>query len=434
MKRLGVIAVLLATAYTARAADTHAPVYTLEECIDLGLEQAIRMRNARRDVEIAEAGITEARAAALPQASLSAQYERLDEATLAGRENRTVSGRLEQLLFAGGRVRSAVRAARAYRGLVSDGVDLSRASLIRDIRLGFHGVLLAREQVEVREQSVATLRDFVEDATAAYRAGAASEFDQLSAEVRLANERPALIDARNRLETAKRRFRDLVYLEPETFRLRGELAYRPFPYEYHELLSGIDARRPELRRQEDTIRLREADVAHARSEYFPEITAGGNYLFQKPDPYSFFLSDRGGWEDSWTLTLSAEWPIFTGLSRRARIAQRRLEVTKAEDTLRDLRRQVELEVRTQWLELKRAESLIDSTAKNVTRAERALEIARTRYRAGRGTQLEYTQANLDLSTARLQHVEALRDYADAEARLRYAAGLTRKERSDESEE
>jgi len=51
-----------------------------------------------------------------------------------------------------------------------------------------------------------------------------------------------------------------------------------------------------------------------------------------------------------------------------------------------------------------------------------MEIMGTRYRAGLATQLEYADANVGLSEARLTHARALHVHLGAEARLKHACG------------
>ena len=53
---------------------------------------------------------------------------------------------------------------------------------------------------------------------------------------------------------------------------------------------------------------------------------------------------------------------------------------------------------------------------------RSLDIARARYENGLATALDFADANLALSVARLTRLQALHDHMNALARLRQASG------------
>jgi len=81
-----------------------------------------------------------------------------------------------------------------------------------------------------------------------------------------------------------------------------------------------------------------------------------------------------------------------------------------------------LEVRQAYLALEHARELLAASGDSVALAERALAIARTRYETGLSTYIEFTDANLALSTARLVRAQALHDHAVALAQVAFACG------------
>ena len=66
---------------------------------------------------------------------------------------------------------------------------------MRDITIGFNGILLAKAIVVVEQEAIDQLRAFVRQTEARYAQQTASEFELLSARVRLANELPKLTAA-----------------------------------------------------------------------------------------------------------------------------------------------------------------------------------------------------------------------------------------------
>jgi outer membrane protein TolC len=398
--------------------------YTLEDCIRIGLERAVPVMNAERDRQIAEATMKKARATGLPQIDLVGLYTRNDGTTVIGqttkRDNYSGSVTASQTLYDGGRVFSAVRAARAYRGLTAEAKVQQEAALIRNVHTSFNGILLAQANVAVQEASVKQLSDFEKETRQKYEVGAASEFDWLTAQVRLANEKPKLIEARNALAVAKEYFRNLIVLDDADFRLDGKLSYEPFDPDLMTLQSGAVSTRPELLVQEKTVALRREDLNASWSGYKPKVSADAIYTQENPDRYD---SAADGWTDHWSAGITARWTLFDGGTRRGEVLTKGLELAKAQADRENLLRAVSLDVKAAWLDMMAAREIIAGAAENVKLAEKALEIAKTRYDSGLATYLEFTDSNLSLNTARLNHFQSLEKHQNAVVNLKYAAGI-----------
>lgn len=430
MKRI-FLALLLAVSAEAFAADEPDVLdLSLEDCIRIGLDRSIRMANARRDEQIAGARIRQVRAQALPELKARGSYTRLDEVEsfdmgqgpieMGKLDNYAVSAEASQLLYSGGSVRAALKAAELYRDNSRLGTRRSEQELVRDIEIGFYGILLSEANVEVQRASVEQLRALVEQAEAKYRNETASEFELLSVRVRLANQEPVLILAQRNLEVAREAFRNLLHLEEHDFRLRGELSYEPVGIEYEQWRAEGLKRRPELIQQEKLIGLWKQDVRVEKGKYLPTVRARAAYKGANPPA---FFSGESGWDWSWDAGLTLEWDILDGGLRHGRLLEKSLELEKARDNLLDLERAVELQIRAAYLDLKHAAEAVAATTDNVQLAEKSMGIARTRYEVGLATYLEYTDANLALSDARLLWFSALRAHRAALAELRCACGL-----------
>jgi outer membrane protein TolC len=84
----------------------------------------------------------------------------------------------------------------------------------------------------------------------------------------------------------------------------------------------------------------------------------------------------------------------------------------------------EVEVRRAHSSLQEATELVDASRRVVQQAEEAVRLANARYNAGTGVQLDVLQAQVDLTTARSNQVQAYYNYNVSIASLRQAMGLT----------
>ncbi len=404
------------------------PAYTLAECIELGLKQAASARNALRDEQIAGTKIGQVRAQVLPQLKARGDYTRLDEAAafefdgelvpMGQEDNYTAGLEVSQLLYSGGSVKSALDAAKLYRQVAQERVRQVESELVRDVRTGFNDILLEDAQVKVQEESAAQLEELLKQAESRYRQQTAAEFDVLSARVRLANIQPVLIRARKQAELARARFRSLVQLDAPEFDLAGELTYVESARalaEWQDL--GLE-QRPELIEQRYYLGMWEADIRAEQGGYLPQIRAFAGYDGSNPESGTA----QPSWEWGWNAGVRAEWDLFDGALRRNRIREKRLELDKARETLADSERQVALEIQAHHLDLEQAAETVAASRDTVALAEKSLEIAKTRYENGLATYLDYTDANLALSVARLTRLQALHDHRNALARLEQASG------------
>ena len=408
------------------------PVYTLDECIQIGLERSATLSNARRDTTIAEAIVKQTRAQVLPQLQARADYTRRDELsksidqttgdiTESGElDNYSASIEASQLLFSGGSVKAALRAAKLYREQKNIALGRTKAALIRDIRNAFYDILLARANVEVNKESVAQLKQLASDTKAKYDNGLASEFDYLSAKVRLANEEPLLIDAQRKLNIAKLYFRNLIFLDDEQYDIDGTLSFNPVTLPLEDLQLFGQENRPEIMEQKKLIGLYEMDIRAEQGTYFPDIRAHGAYAGSDPRVYD---TTDDGWEWHWNAGVSLEWDLYDGGLRAGNMLEKHMTLAKAVEDLRVVKRNVDQDVQQYYLDVTHAAEAYEAGKDNVTLAEKGLEIAKSRYDEGLSTYLEYTDSNLALSKARLIRYRAIHMHLVALAQLQYACGL-----------
>lgn len=433
---VGIMALLLPGYGRAAAPDT----YTLSDCLRIGRERAGLTANARRSVVSARAGIREAGSEALPHVDLKGNYTRLDEVPSfdlgdgpieLGTENTYgVSAELSQVLYKGGQVRAALRAAKAYERLARQGSRAADARLDRDISIAFYGVLLAAEEVSVENESVEQLRRLVRQTEVRFRQQTVPEFELLSARVRLANALPRQIASSNRLEVARESLRALACLDDGACRFAGSFPREAPGWTLEPMLAMAMTNRAELLQMDERIRLCREDVESARSARKPTVRAFGNYQGANSSTYAPIQTE---WDWHWTAGVTVEWALTDGGRRESVILQKRLALENSMAEREDLRRAIALEVRQAFLAMTHAGEVIQVAAETVALAEKGLAIAAVRYEQGVSTYLEFTETNLALSTARLQLVHALHAHVVACVQMRHAAGLPVADGKDRNE-
>ncbi len=411
------------------AAPAQPPVYTLEECLAIGLQRAEPLQNAYRDEQIATKRIGEIRAQIFPQLSVSAGYTRLDSVDtvefggqsieMGSEDNLSAEISLRQLIYAGGAVRAGLRAARDYRELTTHQTARIRAGLIRDIRSGFVDLLLLESVTAVHEKNVSQLRDLAAQTEQRFAQDQASEFDTLNARVRLANALPGLIQASNNWSVARSAFANLINLDEPDFAVAGELAYEPYQEALEPLLARALTMRPEIMAIEQRLALQDGAIRNEQGAYYPNIQLTAGYRGQDPPGT---IATESDWDWRGSVGIQAQWDWFDGGARHYRIRQQRIEREKTVADRAALRRNIMQQARQAWLSVQHAAETVAASRDTVALADRSLAIAETRYESGLTTRLEYTEVSLARMEAELNRLQAIRDHRQAVNALRHAIG------------
>jgi outer membrane protein TolC len=403
----------------------------LDRAIAMALENNYAIRQARAQYEEATGVVMSASAGRLPVVSIDAGYTQLDEGllkapgdtTLGEPESWSTGVTATQALYTGGAVSSSIRSSKAGQDAAMAAFEAAVQQALFDVRTRYYAVLLAREQVGVQEQSVKLLEEELANARSRVRAGSGSPFEQLRAEVALANGQPPLIRARNDYRLAAVELLRVVGLPAGGWTVEsvvGELKFESREYALESLLGSALANRPEIRQLEHQVAAAESGVDTAAAGSKPTVALFGGYQVQKA-PYA---SDLGTTVDGWNVGVQGSWAIFDGRQTRGRVRQAKSRVEQAKLALDETRLGIEAEVRQSYSSYLEAVELVRASQKVVEQAEESLRLARSRYGAGAGTQLDVLQTQVALTEASLNEAQALYEANVAEARLQRVAALS----------
>ena len=352
----------------------------------------------------------------LPVSSLGGSSNSSSSSSFNNRSNENkswnVSFEVNQVIYSGGQVSAALRAARVVEDSsfyqLRDTVD----QVIASVRQQFYTVLLNRALISVQEESVTLLQSQLLDQKNRFDAGTVPRFNVLRAEVAVANAQPDLIRAKNNYRTSQLQLAKLVGVSwPTTtdlspFPINGRLTYNPQNFNLQEAIALAKERRAFLKVQRQSILTEVEQIKIALAGYQPSVSGNAGYQYRN-DNSSNSLSD---YVDGWFFGISGNWNIFDGLATSGKVQQARARLESAKVNYDDSVRQVELEVQTTYSSLMEGKELIESQQKTVEQAQEALRLARERLSAGAGTQLEVLDARVSLTQAQTTALQALSDY------------------------
>ncbi|MDH7515523.1 MAG: TolC family protein [Bacteroidota bacterium] len=429
--RYSLFAVVLAASLAVLAPILHAQplVLTLDDAIALSVKNNPRLEMARLDMRKADYKVLEAVGNALPNISATGQYTRAIKkpvffvprsmfqpgaegyTTLAfGLDNTYQVGLTATQVLFNAIVFTGVGASKIYQKASREVYRGEFNKTVADVKRAFYGVLLMQNIHDLTLNSLRNAEDNLRTVQKMREQGLVSEYDFIRAQVQVDNIRPSVVETERNVTLALNNLKMLLGVPPtQDIHIAGGLEFVPADSlllaRAEEMVLSENANLRALKLQKQ---VNEEFITLYRAESYPTLTAFGNYRWesQKNDfklTASDFISQS---QVGVTLNLS----LFNGLQSTARKHQAEMDYRKSEEQIALTRDGLLTQLQNIRLRLEEALRRIASQTKTVEQAEKGYEIARVRYAAGTGTQLEVNDADLALVRSRVNRIQAVYDY------------------------
>ena len=447
MPRILTLAIFsLAIVFWLPANMVSAKTLTLEQAIEYAVSHNKELESKREQVPAAQAKVTQTIAPVLPQLSAELSYMRISKVPeinfsmdkfssipilstmepisinkkMGDEDNYKAELKLQQLIFASGQAFKAICASKSGVKAKKHIISAAEEELARKVAEAFYGVIFAQEVLTAQVESLRTSEAHLQDVKNLYKFESASRFELLRSEVEVANLRPEVSKAQNRVALAKSGLQVLLGMdEEEPLEVSGSLESGPIDLTYEKAIETARSDREEFLGLDAAIDAQRHLAWVGTAQWLPKIAAFGTWGYQKP---WYFEED---WTELWTVGVGMSIPIFEGLlslgKRREALAQMR-EFEKQKEALSD---GVDFSIRQALMDLDEIKKRIAETKANVNRAKEAYEIAEVSYKNGVLKNIEVLDAQLALTGARTKHIQALYDYQVAKIQLLAAAGQLR---------
>lgn len=322
-------------------------------------------------------------------------------------------------LFTGGELQGQIGQAKAnYRSMLS-AEEQAYNEMKETATTGYFNMLNATNMKALRQESVDRLQAHLDNVIAQYNVGIVARADVLRSEVELANAQQNYITASNEYDVAEATLNNIIGTPlGTTLLLKDRLQYEPYENDMAYCLAYSEQHRPELKQAEYAIDSAEAALVVARSGHMPKVYANAS------NNWGGNGSDWPGDDDeNWSVGVTASMNVFDSGVTWSKIHAAQENLAKAKETQRQIKDNVELEVRTDYLNLREAEKRITTTQVAVASAEEDYHIAVVRYQAGVGTNIDVMDAQEALTQAKTNYYQALYNYNTSKAALNTSMGV-----------
>ncbi len=427
---------------------------TLEEAIAYAQNRSLSLRNAELNISDADWLIRENKSIGLPQVNAGLNLQRflilpksvlpesfayafipIDSVTgqpirEPTKEDRTVtfglknnfSASLEasQLIF-NGSYTVGLRAARAYKDLVTRQLDVQKQDIRYQVSEAYLPALLIQESLQTIDKNIANLDKLRSETVALNQAGFVEQLDVDRLELSISNLRTERENLARQRDIVLNALKFVIHypadqpLEPAD-NIRQLLAEATDD----ELTGTIDySLRGEHQLASMGLKLSELTIDLNRASALPTVAAFGS--FQESLTGDNVFKD-GFFIPTSIIGLTASVSLFDGYSRKSKIQRAIIATEIARNQKSDLERAITLQVQNARIAYQNAVSRVQSQQKNIDLAEKIYRTTQTKYKEGVGSSLEINMAEQSLYQAQQNMIQALYDQLTAKKALDKALG------------
>jgi outer membrane protein TolC len=302
----------------------------------------------------------------------------------------------------------------------------TRLRVAAEARAAYYQWWRARLQVAVAEKAVAQARGHLQDVKHAVDVQAASNADVLRVESQVAAAELLLVRTRNAVVISETQLRTLMHDDStKSYDSREDLSAEP-PAELAEgqamptLWDEAGRQRLELQALDEEARAVEQQAQVALVPGMPRLDLVGNATYADPNQRIFPQTDR--FRGTWDATIQLSWSptdLPGSLATRRSAKARARQITDQRAAALD---GIKMEVTQAAQALGEARVAVATAQRGQQAAEESCRVRQVLFQNGRATSVELTDAETELTRARMDLVAAQIDRHLAAIRLRHALG------------
>ena len=397
---------------------------TIPEAIELAWKNNITSIRQQSALESSEAVKVGTRSTWMPTLSFDASWQRSQPAeiqqfllsdstlqTLVLSDTYRFGFSLRQPIFnsGGGSWMHVPRSASAQVSADEELLRSTRQSVALETKRLCYNLLKAQKLYDVQGNAVKRSIEQLETSKARYELGSASMSDFLKSKVQLGSDSLTLITRANDADIARSELNKFLALDvSRQTEVDVALDFEPYPLPSDTAVAAAVEKHPTVQAENYKLKRASIDLGGDRFQRLPSVDAFLNY--------GWFGSEfPGGTDEIWrtdahTVGIQLNWLIFSGFSTSSRIRQSKVAKHQAEQEVAEARRTVQLDITKASLNLNAAGKRLQVADDQVESAQEDLKIAQEKYNLGAATILDILTAQVGLSEAETERIQAGYDY------------------------
>jgi outer membrane protein TolC len=405
---------------------------TLQEALDIALEQNNQLKNSNLDVKIADEEVWITTAQGLPQISANGSYNNnlslstqlfpnfieptilqvlkeegvlppdtpipepdKIEVQFGTQHNVTGTIQANQLIFSGPYI-VGLQAARVYKNLAKEQYEMTKLNVKSNVTNTYHSILLTRRNIEILNENLDNLNQTLEDTRAMYKNGMAEETDVDQLRLNVSSLENNLKSTKRQMESLKNLLKIQMGVELETSIVTTE-SVQGLVAE-NQLNKSFQAdfnveQNINYQASKTQVELSELDLKRQKANFLPSLSAFYSFTENAMrDEFTFFESDEP-WYESSMVGFQLNVPIFSSFQRYSKVQKAKLNLKKSQNNLENTRKNLRnqfIQARNDYLT---AYEKYQNDKENKKLAKKIFQRTNKKYKEGMATSMELTQAN-----------------------------------------
>lgn len=291
----------------------------------------------------------------------------------------------------------------------------------------YFAVIGEKELLKVREENVKYNEKLLEQIKERNRLGSVSIADVYTQEVQLGNARVQYITQKNTYEKAKNTLltylamdvlKDYEFEKPMRITSKEDVEKQLKKFgPVEEMIKKAFSNRFDYKSQLQNVENQYKSLTMSRGGYFPRLT--GNYSFSSNSVSVSDILSR----NVFRVGLNLNIPIFSNFNTETQVEYSKIAIENAEEDLRDLERQIRVQIKQGWLDVLAAKEALLVSYGNVRSATENRKINEERYSLGAGTILDVLQASRDYQDAQQNLINSAFYFVTTHDRLLNLMGM-----------
>ena len=417
---------------------------TLEESINLAIENNENLKNSYLEEKISKAITKEYLSIGLPQINFDGgvKYNHEVQKSLIdisrfmpgvpeGTEQevqfgQTYDGRMDlflnQMIFNG----SYFVGLSAAKELVNLSEKLTERDIIdinESVQKAYYTVLNTKKRIELVDINILRLSTLLNQTQKLFENGFVEKLDVDRIRVSYNNLKSEKIKADRLYQLSKEVFNFQIGVPiGSEIELVGELT-EDLVNNFNYSLEDFDySKRIEYSILQTDKNLKFYDLKNNRSQYLPQVYANYNYGYNtSSSDYNLFF-DSNRWKSFGTLGFKIIVPIFDGFLKRSKINQSKYKIEQVENQMLFLERSINLQVNQSILSYENTKETILVSKQNLDLAEDVYKATELKFKEGVGSNLELIDSNNSLKIAQNQYYNSLYESIIASIEIKKTLG------------
>ncbi|WP_143961789.1 TolC family protein [Litoribacter populi] len=430
MKKVYFLFSLLLFTSQLKAQDYQVSDLTLQECIEIALENNINLQRTELNLANTEAALLEARGNVLPSFTLGFSPQvrwgrninpvtNLFETRRIGAVNMVANTNVT--LFAGRQIQNNVNQALTNVEASHYDVEASRNDITLSVINLFVNVVFAKEQLNIAQSQLQTVADQRDRTIKLVEAGSLPTAEKLEIEAQTATSELEVINATNNLRLARL---NLAQQMQVPFSERFSISFPDLEAEDYALeesdVNQIFARAmetmPQVKAAELGVEAADFGVKAAKGGFYPTISLGGNVFSNYIDQPSlpnfeinpFFQQVENNLAQQVTLNLNI--PVFSNFRNRANLQRARVQRRMSELQQVETHNQLRQDIETAFTNAMASRQAYRSSIRRVSSLEEAFRMSQQRYDVGGINAVDFQIAQNNLFNAQADLINAKYEY------------------------